>query len=80
MFPPDSNQVEAGRARKDERLLKEEAADEYIHETSDPDAADRDLEEGERTSRLGTILAVILGLIVLLVAAVLIYNFFVSRL
>jgi hypothetical protein len=82
MFPPAGDQVEADRAAKDARLLQEEAADEFVHETAggDPDA-DYDAEEaGVRSSRLGTVLAVIGGLIVLLLAAVLFYNFFVSRL
>jgi hypothetical protein len=82
MFPPDSDQVEAGRARKDERLLQEEAADEYVAETAgrDPDADYEAEEAGVRASRWGTVLAVIAGLVVLFVAAILIYNFFVSRL
>ena len=85
MLPPSGDQVETDRARKDARFLGEEAGDEYEKETAGNayDAADAayDAEqEGVRSSRLGTVLALIGGIIVLLVAAILIYNFFVSRL
>ena len=82
MLPPTGDQVENDRARKDARFLGEEAADEYVEETGqhNPDA-DYDAERaGVRSSTLGTVLALVGGLIVLLVAAVLFYNFFVSRL
>ena len=82
MLPPTGDQVENDRARKDARFLGEEAADDYVEETAkhDPDA-DYDAEQaGVRSSTLGTVLALIGGIIVLLIAAVLFYNFFVSRL
>ncbi len=82
MQPPIGDQVEVDRSRKDERFLEEEAADEYVAETAkhDPDADYAAEEAGVRSSRWGTVLALIGALIVLLVAAGLFYNFFVSRL
>ena len=82
MLPPTGDQVENDRARKDARFLGEEAADDYVEETAghDPDAAYDAEQAGVRSSTVGTVLALIGGIIVLLIAAVLIYNFFVARL
>ena len=73
-MPPAPSTRSTNRAAPHE----EEAAD-YVQER--PATADEYAEEaGVSTSRWGTIAALIGAFIVLLLASVLIYNFFVSRL